>query len=174
MGYKLPNRKGRRSRKSSFVIMDKTKLTEFKRIYPEHSNLSLKEFNEVVKYFNDEIINTVIENRDGVLLPEKIGQMLIVSFPKPKRKIIDFGKSNKTGVKHYHGNWDTDNKIAKIIYHNKVNNYGNKYSKFWGFIPARNFKMDVSDKFKKYWQRYICVDNKNSEHRKNKKYGNNS
>lgn len=160
MGYIKPNRKGKRFRKSAFIIMNRSMLFEFKKMYSEHSDISLKEFNHVVKSFSNEVIDSVIENRDGVILPEKIGQLLIVAFPRPNKKIIDFGKSNKTGVKHYHSNWDTDNKIAKIIYHNKVNNYGNRNSKFWGFLPSRNFKLEVSSKFKKYWQKYIQIGNK--------------
>ena len=67
MGYIKPNRKGKRFRKSSFIIMNKSKLSEFKKMYSEHNNVSLKEFNNVVKSFSNEIINSVIENRDGVI-----------------------------------------------------------------------------------------------------------
>ena len=81
MGYNKPDRTGKRFRKSSFVIMNNKKLNEFKELYPEYNDISLTEFNNIIKSFNDEIINAIVENRDGVLLPEKIGQMLSVDKP---------------------------------------------------------------------------------------------
>lgn len=161
--YKKPNRKGSRLRKKSSVVMDRTMLKKFKEQHPEYASLTLPEFNAIVKQFNENIIEEVLKNRDGVSLPERLGEIVIWSFPKPKRKIPDFGKSNELGELRYHGNWDTDNKIGKIVYRNKGYR-AIKTSRFWGFIPARRFKQQMSTAFKKFWQRYIYIDNRKASY----------
>jgi len=160
MAYKRPNRKAPRVRTKTTRIMNQQMLRDFKEKHPEYQDLTLVEYNGILKQFNQNIIDEVIENRYGVSLPERLGHLIIVSFPRPKRKIIDFGTSNKTGVLSYHGNWDTDNRLGKIVFQN--NGYGASFTfhNFWGFTPSRGFKEKMSVAFKKLWQKYIHVDNK--------------
>jgi hypothetical protein len=159
MSYKKPDRTAKRVRKSSSVIMNYKMMKKFKDINPEY-DITLKEFNNILNTFNSNIVETVINNRDGVELPERLGQLQIVAFPKPTKKIIDFAESNKYGEKRYHGNWETDNKIGKITYRNTLNGYTFKNSRFWGLIPQRSFKQRMSKVFKRKWQKYIYIDNK--------------
>jgi hypothetical protein len=159
MSYKKPDRKGKRLRKKSTSVMDKYSIKKFQEMYPEH-NVTLKEFNNIVRHFNSNIVDVAINNRDGIELPERLGHLQILSFPKPSRKIIDFAKSNEAGEIRYHGNWDTDNRIGKIIYRNTLSGYAFKGSRFWGLIPTRSFKKRMSDIFKRKWQKYIYIDNK--------------
>lgn len=140
--------------------MNTHELNKFKKMHPEYLDITLKEFSDIIRSFNSEIINTVISNRDGVILPENIGRLSIITFSRPKKKIIDFGKSNETGVLHYHKNWNTDNRLCKIMYNNKIKNYGNKNSQFYGFIPNREFKKTVSETINKNWQKYVYLNNK--------------
>ena len=79
--------------------MSESLFKEFKKKHPEHEVLTLAEFNRILRQFNNNIIDEVIEQRFGVTLPERLGHIVIASFPRSKKKIIDFGKSNKTGVK---------------------------------------------------------------------------
>lgn len=159
MSYKKPNRKGNRVRKKISPVMDSTLLSEFKKQHPKYNDITLVQFNSIIKQFNNNIIDEIIENRDGVRLPERLGQMIIIAFSKPKRKIIDFGTSNKTGVKTYHGNWDTDNKIGKIFYKSSISGFNIKYYKLWNFSPSRNFKKRMSSGFKKSWEKYYYMKN---------------
>lgn len=139
--------------------MDRKMLKKFIEKHPEYDSLTLPEFNAIVRQFNSNIVDEVIRNRDGVALPERLGEISIIAFPKPKRKVPDFGKSNKEGELRYHANWDTDNKIGKIVYRNKGYNTI-RTSRFWGLIPARDFKQRMSKAFRRFWQRYIYVDNR--------------
>lgn len=158
MAYKKPNVKKRRVKAKSLRVMNESVLREFKEQHPEHKDITLTEFNAIVKKFNTNIVNEVISNKNGVSLPELIGQLLIMSFPKSKKKAIDFGASNKTGVLTYHRNWDTDDRLGKIVYYS--GKYSVRYSHLWGFTPTRGFKSKMSEAYKKFWVKYIYVDNK--------------
>lgn len=139
--------------------MTQSLFREFKKKHPEHKDMILSEFNNILRRFNHNIIDGVIDSRFGVALPERIGKIVVVSFPRSKRKIIDFGESNRTGVKSYHGNWNTDNRLGKIMYQNGASQYNIKYHKLWTFSPTRNFKERMSTVFKKKWAKYIFINN---------------
>ena len=123
-------------------------VSDFKKLYPEYGSMTITTFNAIIKQFNNDIVDTVIDNRDGVRLPERLGLLQVMTFPKPKKKLIDFGKSNETGQIHYHGNWETDNKIGKITFRNTLDGYSYKNCRFWGLIPSRFFKKTMSGVFK--------------------------
>jgi hypothetical protein len=161
MTYKAPNLNGPRVKKKSSHVMSESLFKEFKKKHPEHESMTLTQFNIILRQFNNNIIDEVIDYRFGVSLPERLGHFVIASFPRTKRKIIDFGKSNKTGVKTYHRNWDTDNRLGKIMYQNSSSTYNIKYHRLWTFRPTRNFKERMSVAFKKMWAKYIFIDNKN-------------
>jgi hypothetical protein len=158
MAYKKPNVKGSRVRAKSTVIMSEKRLKEFKKKFPEYESLTLGEFNSIVKQFNLNIIDAVEKERYGIALPERIGQFIIVGFPKSKRKMIDFGASNKAGTKIYHRNMDTDGRIGKLLFQNGASRFNIKYHKLWTFKATRSVKKKVSNAFLKSWPRYIFID----------------
>jgi hypothetical protein len=158
MSYSAPNKKGSRIRKKTTSIMNRKMFSKFLKMHPEYKGMTILQFNNIIKGFNNDIIESVIGNRDGVALPERLGEIAIITFPRPKRKIIDFGRSNEEGELRYHANWETDNKIGKIVYHKACKSIKN--GRFLGLIPSRNFKQKMSTAFKKFWQRYIYIDNK--------------
>jgi hypothetical protein len=160
MSYKKPNRKGSRVRKPVTSIVDYKLVSNFKKLHPEYSAMTTVKFNAIIKQFNEDIVEAAIGNRDGVRLPERLGLLQIRTYPKPKKKLIDFGKSNETGELHFHGNWETDNKIGKITFRNTLDGYSYKNCRFWGLIPSRFFKTTMSSVFKAKWQKYIYTDNK--------------
>lgn len=162
MAYRKPNVKGTRIRAKSTIIMSEKRLMEFKEKFPEYESLTLVEFNKIVKQFNLNIIEAVENERYGVALPERIGHFMIVGFPKSKKKIIDFGASNKAGTTVYHRNTDTDDRLGKLLFQNGAAKFNIRNHKLWTFKPTRNFKKTVSEAFLKSWPRYIFIDRKMS------------
>jgi transcriptional antiterminator len=160
MAYKIPDRKAPRNRPKSVSIMSTTELMKFRTKHPEYVDLTLKDFSDIIRAFNSEVINTATSNRDGVVLPENIGRLSIITFSRPKKKIVDFGTSNKTGILSFFKNWNTDNRLCKIMYNSTVKKYGNKNSRFYGFLPTREFKKEVSLAVNKNWQKYVYFNNK--------------
>ena len=139
--------------------MNEKVMREFRAEYPEHRSITLTEFNKIVKAFNTNITEEIIANKNGVSLPELIGSILVMSFPRSKRKAIDFGASNKSGILTYHRNWDTDDRLGKIVY-SSGGKRSIKYSRLWGFTPTRGFKSKMSEAYRRLWARYIYIDNK--------------
>ncbi len=136
--------------------MNATTLREFKKQYPEHKEILLSDFNRIIKQFNTNILEDVIVSRNGISLPERVGHILIMSFPVSKKKIVDFGTSNKTGVLTYHRNWETDGRLGKIVY--SSGNYSIQYSRLWGFTATSIFRKKMSKIYMKLWEKYIYVD----------------
>lgn len=159
MAYNIPDRTAPRNKKKSTCVMSTYELSKFRKAHPEHGDITLKDFTTILRAFNNAIMDQVILNRDGVALPENIGKLSIITFSRPKKKIIDFGKSNKMGTVHYHLNWNTDNRLCKIMFNYKINNYGNRNARFFGFIATREFKKKVSNTINKNWQKYFYLDN---------------
>lgn len=162
MDYKKPNRKGPRAREKSTLIMSHKKMTEFKNKFPEYKSLTLSEFNSIIRQFNTNIIEAVETERYGIALPERIGHFIIVGFPKSKKKIIDFGASNKAGQKMYHRNSDTDGRLGKLLFQNSAAKFNIRHHRLWTFKATRTFKERVSEAFLKFWPRYIFIDKRMS------------
>jgi hypothetical protein len=160
MAYNIPDRTAPRNRPKAASIMSTDELIKFKKKHPEYPDLTLKDFSVIIRAFNSEVIEAAVSNRDGVVLPENIGRLSIITFSRPKKKIVDFGTSNKTGTLSFFKNWNTDNRLCKIMYNSTIKNYGNKNSRFYGFLPTREFKKAVSIAVNKNWQKYVYFNNK--------------
>ena len=62
MAYKKPNVKKRRVKAKSLRVMNESVLREFKEQHPEHKDITLTEFNAIVKKFNTNIVNYMNKN----------------------------------------------------------------------------------------------------------------
>jgi hypothetical protein len=111
--FKKPDLNAPRYRPGVHSIMNKEFFESFKKKYPKYKDLENIELRKIVKHFNKILYQTVIDTRDGVLLPEQIGWLFIGTCQSPKKENIDFAKSNKYGVAVSNKNWETDGKLAK-------------------------------------------------------------
>ena len=126
--------------------------------HPKYANVTADKFKEVINSFNGKIWETVIENRDGVELPEQLGYLFIGTCPR-KKSNVDFSKSKEHGVIIQHQNWESDNYAAKIFYTNYETKYRFKHHEMWGFSGIRNFKRTVAQTYPVNWKKYVMVDN---------------
>lgn len=126
--------------------------------HPKYANVTADKFKEVINSFNSKIWETVIENRDGVELPEQLGYLFIGTCPR-KKSNVDFSKSKEHGVIIQHQNWESDNYAAKIFYTNYETKYRFKHHEMWGFSGIRNFKRTVAQTYPVNWKKYVMVDN---------------
>jgi hypothetical protein len=126
--------------------------------HPKYANVTADKFKEVINSFNGKIWETVIENRDGVELPEQLGYLFIGTCPR-KKSNVDFSKSKEHGVVIQHQNWESDNYAAKIFYTNYETKYRFKHHEMWGFSGIRNFKRTVAQTYPVNWKKYVMVDN---------------
>ena len=169
-----------RYRKDQYEVISKTFLKEAREKFPKLKTISDVDIRNIIHGFNKEIKNAIIDNRDGVELPESLGYLMIVSCQPKNNNAVDYAKSKKYGVTVYHKNWDTDGRLGKIIYSNASVKYKVRDREIWGFAPSRDFSREVSKVFRKNWMNYIeiandewvskLIDQQNSKKEYRKKY----
>ena len=64
---------------------------------PRYASMDIKTFKSIINAFNGEIWQNVIDERDGVELPEQLGYIFIGTCPR-KKSNVDFNKSRKYGT----------------------------------------------------------------------------
>jgi hypothetical protein len=152
-----PDLKGPRFRNKRISVLTRKTLKQFQEKYPEYKDLSLKEFKGIVMTFNAEIVQGILDNRDGIELPEGLGFIFMGSCPPAKKKNVDYSKSLKYGIETSHKNWDSDNKLLKIFYTNHTTKYPFTNKQVWSFKASKPFRKMASDMFKENWAMYITV-----------------
>lgn len=125
---------------------------------PKYSGLTMVQFKEIIATFNGKIWETVVNERDGVQLPEQLGYLFIGSCPRKKNN-VDFDKSRKYGVVLQNQNWESDQYTAKIFYTNYETKYRFKNHELWGFKGVRDFTRMVGQTYPTEWKKYIQMDN---------------
>ena len=116
--FNKPNVKAPRFRPKVSSVLNKEFFEKFKTKHPKYKNLDNSKLRKLIKLFNEKICDKVIENRDGIELPQQLGWLFIGTCQKSKKENIDFAKSREYGVKVTNKNWETDGKLAKIFYTN--------------------------------------------------------
>ena len=158
--FKKPNLNAPRYRNKVLSILNAETLKEFKDKYPAYKNIDNQKLKNVIKFFNEKIWQEVIENRDGVELPDSLGYIFIGTCPAAKSVNTDYALSRKYGKVLQNKNWETDGKVAKIFYTNYSTKYRFKNRELWQFTAVRQFKRAVAKSYPKKWTKYIRMENK--------------
>ena len=143
--FKKPDLSAPRFRTKTTNLLNKKMHDAFIKKYPKYKGLELSQFKQIVSTYNGLIQETVINNRDGVKLPESLGYILIAKCDRPK--------TGNTAVNH--ANWDSDNYLAKICYTNYSLKYRFSDRELWGFTPVKQFKSAVAGSFPEMYNNYI-------------------
>jgi hypothetical protein len=122
------------------------------------NKLSDVEIKNIILTFNELLWNTVLENRDGVELPEHVGNLFIGTCKPKIRKNVDFKKSQDYLKVIQHRNWESDDYLAKIFYTNHETRYRFKNYEVWGFQGSRRFKRTLGKVYPENWKLYVQVD----------------
>lgn len=154
--FKQPDLNAPRYRKKKLGILNADTINEFKEKYPAYAGIDNDKLKNVIKTVNERIWNTVIENRNGVELPESLGFLFIGTCP-PAKTNINYPLSNEYGKALQNRNWETDGNVAKIFYTNWASKYRFKYRELWGFEAVRQFKRTVSKTYPENWTKYIVM-----------------
>jgi hypothetical protein len=157
-GYKAPDLNASRLRKPVKRILSKEFFKDFREKHPELSSLDDSTIKKIVYTFNENIWKQVIENRDGVELPENLGYVFIGTCDFNKDTNINYGLSVKHSQEIKNRNLESDSKLAKIFYTNYQTKYKFANRELWGFQAIRQFKRSVAAEYPKVWQKYIAVD----------------
>jgi hypothetical protein len=154
---KKPDLNAPRFRKRRKSILTSKTHKQFIEKYPEYSSIDLSLFKTIVMNFNANLVNGIIDNRNGVELPDGLGFIFIGTCPPSKKKNIDYKRSFEYGVEATHRNWDSDNKLMKIFYTNLPSKYPFSNKQIWNFKAVKQFRKQASDIYKTDWAKYIEV-----------------
>ena len=156
--FNKPNLKAPRYRKKVHHVINKDFYKRFFKKYPGYRKKKETEIYKIIKTFNKYVCQEVINNRDGVELPESLGWLFIGTCKTKSKNNIDLGKSIKYGIKVSNKNWETDGKLAKIFYSNYAPKYQFKHREYWGFEACRGFKRMVSKAYPDNWPIYMEIE----------------
>jgi hypothetical protein len=156
--YRTPDLNAPRFRPKRTNLLKRSLYEAFIEKYPKYKDVSLETFKEIIRTFNQELYMGIINNRDGVTLPEGLGFIFMGTCPAAKKVNVDRAKSKEFGILAQHQNWDSDNNLLKIFYTNHTSRYPLQNKQVWAFKAVRQFRKAASDAYKKNWQMYIVVD----------------
>ena len=126
-------------------------------MYSDIDNVKLK---KIIKLYNTNLWNAVIENRDGVELPDSLGYMFIGTCKASKSVNTNYALSKEYGKVLQNKNWETDGNLGKIFYTNYSTKYRFKNRELWRFVACRDFKRTVAKDYPGNWTKYVVMKNK--------------
>jgi hypothetical protein len=156
--YPKPDLNAPRFRPARTNVLKRSLYDAFIEKYPQYKDVDLKTFKNIIRTFNEQLYNGIIDNRDGVELPEGLGFIFMGTCPTAKKSNIDIAKSLEYGVVVNHQNWDSDNNLLKIFYTNYTSRYPLQNKQVWAFKAVRQFRKAASEAYKEKWPQYIVVD----------------
>ncbi len=157
--YKAPDKKAPRFRLNRHTLTTEDVFDKFRKKYPDYNHYTNKQLVEFIDKFHEKLYLGVVENRDGIELPERLGHIFIGTC-KPKKGVnpnrrlsIVYGKEVRNT------NFETDNFMAKIFYTNYINRYLFADGDIWKMTATREFKKKVGSTYPKKWKMYHIIDN---------------
>jgi hypothetical protein len=156
--FKKPDVKAPRFRPQVYSVLNSDFLGSFKKKFSKYKHIDDTVLKKIGKTFNTHVYQTVIDNRDGVQLPESIGWLFIGTCEQSKKENIDFAKSTKYGVIVTNRNWETDGKLAKIFFTSYALKHKMKNREFWKFVACREFKRSVAKTYPENWNMYAVAE----------------
>lgn len=157
--YKKPDLNAPRYRPKKLNLTNADVYNKFIDENPRFGSLTATQFKQVITSFNGKIWQHVIDNRDGVELPEQLGYLFIGTCPRKHNDNPNYKLSNMYGQKVQNQNWESDQYVAKIFYTNFETKYRFKHHEMWGFSGLRDFKRTVAKTYPTEWKKYVQVDN---------------
>jgi hypothetical protein len=160
--FKAPDLNAPRFRKKEITVLNSNIFKEFLKKHPKYKGqVDLKSFRKVITKYNENLKNAVIDNRDGIELPQNLGYLVVTKCERPKKGTnINYAATIKSGKYVNHRNWDSDNYLAKICYSNYSLKYRFSDRELWAFTPDKKFRQNVSKAFPELYNKYIHLTSK--------------
>lgn len=158
--FKKPDVKAPRFKANRPGVLTNNFYKVFRKKFPKYSQYTDVELGIIIREFNIHLWQAGIDNRDGIELPEGLGNIFVGTCSKPKVKYnSDFGASIKSEVLTRLKNYESDGYLAKIFYTNYATKYLFAFREFWEFKGCRDFTRTVSNVYPIEWKKYIVVEN---------------
>lgn len=154
-----PDLSAPRFRPVRFTVLSKKFYRVFKKKYPEYAAVPNTTLKKMINTHSAMMYNEVINNRNGVELPEGLGYVFIGTCNPPKKNNTDYPTSIKYKTVLQHRNFESDSYVAKIFYTNYANKYKFRDRELWQFKGIRDFTRLVGRTYPENWKRYVQVEN---------------
>jgi hypothetical protein len=158
--FKAPDLTAPRYREKVLGLLNSDLIKEFKEKYPIYENIDDTKLKKIIKLYNTKLWEEVINNREGVELPDSLGYLFIGTCPAAKSVNTNYSLSKEYGKVLQNRNLNTDGKIAKIFYTNYSTKYRFKNRELWQFKAVRQFKRSVAKTYPEQWSKYIVMESK--------------
>ena len=155
--FKKPDLNAPRYRPTKLNLLNAEFYKRFRKKNPKYEHLTDYQIKTIITTFNGDIYKTVIDNRDGVELPEQLGYLFIGTCPKKIRDNPDFKRSFSLNIRVQNQNWESDAHVAKIFYTNIETKYRFRFYQLWSFTALRDFKRAVAHTYPKQWKMYVMA-----------------
>lgn len=166
--YKIVDKKAPRFRRSKFRYNLVNK-DLWKRFIDETGiDVSWDEFRDINASIGLEITNMAIEERDGVILPEQMGNIWLGLFKMATRPLNE-QHMRTTGEHATFFSFETFGLQGKICWDFDNCRYKVKNYPYWGFVGHRDFKTKASHNFKENPELYkrIKIEDESNTKRSN-------
>jgi hypothetical protein len=157
--FKRPNLKAPRFRFKVLQLLNKPFYNRVRSVDKVLTELTDKDIERIIVTASQVKQEKVLAGRDGVELPEQLGNIFIGSSPATKRRNVDYKRSLELGKLVHHKNWETDGLTCNIFYTNYETKYRFKYHELWTFEASKQFRKAVSEAYKLNHTKFIMVDN---------------
>jgi hypothetical protein len=154
----IPDVKAPRFRQNSVHTATLETAAQIKKDVFACRSMSLAQIKNILIEYNKELVDTIINKRDGVEIPMQIGHMFVGTCPMTKRKNVNYKMSQEYMQTIQHRNWESDNYLAKIFFTTFGNKFRYKNNELWGFEPHRDFKRTLAKVYPVKWKQYVEVD----------------
>lgn len=143
--YRVVDKKEPRFRVSKYRYMpiNKEFFEDFKKDNP-NIRMDFITFREIIIAINEEYVNFVIENRDGVFLPKGLGRLYLGLYPRKERRKLDHSDGK---VEQVFQAFETGGFEGKIMWCWDNVKYKTDNVNYFSFIGYRNFKTRASQAF---------------------------
>lgn len=154
--YKIVDRKAPRFRRAKYRynLVNQDLWREF--IKSTGISISWDDFRKINECINLEIKQEAIDSREGVLLPEQMGNVWLGLF-KLKERPLNEQYARNTGQHATYFSFETSGLQGKIVWDFDRVRYKVKNNEFWAFIGHRDFKTEASHKFKENPELYSRI-----------------
>ena len=95
--FKKPNLNAPRYREKRLGLLNEETIKEFKDKKPLYSDIDSIKLKKIIKTYNVRLWNAVVDNRDGVELPDSLGYLFIGTCPSSKSVNTNYALSKQYG-----------------------------------------------------------------------------
>lgn len=157
--YRISDRKEPRfnTKQWRYKPLNKELFERFQKENPE-IEMDYKFFEDTIMSINEEFVNFIMTNKEGVFLPSGLGRLYLGLFP-PKERQRNAQVIQNKGIYATHFDFDSNGFVGKIIWLFDDTRYKTANLRYYGFAGCRLFKNRASKAFRETPEKYIRAAN---------------